>query len=86
VEFIATPVQVFELLETVYKAFDAIAVRRSVFGKSSWVTHRPDKVVAKGKGELQTYWATPRTLAKYSRDSRPEADHAISGESDAYEI
>jgi class 3 adenylate cyclase len=26
-----TPVQVFELLETVYKAFDSIAVRRRVF-------------------------------------------------------
>jgi class 3 adenylate cyclase len=25
-------------------------------GKQSWVTAREDKVVAKGKGELQTYW------------------------------
>jgi Adenylate and Guanylate cyclase catalytic domain len=25
-------------------------------GKSMWVTARDDKVVAKGKGELQTYW------------------------------
>jgi class 3 adenylate cyclase len=25
-------------------------------GKSSWVTKRQDTVVAKGKGEMQTYW------------------------------
>jgi class 3 adenylate cyclase len=25
-------------------------------GKSSWLTRRQDKIVAKGKGEMQTYW------------------------------
>jgi Adenylate and Guanylate cyclase catalytic domain len=25
-------------------------------GKSSWVTARDDKIIAKGKGEMQTYW------------------------------
>ena len=25
-------------------------------GKGSWVAQREDKIVAKGKGELQTYW------------------------------
>jgi hypothetical protein len=29
-------------------------------GKSHWVSMRPDKVVAKGKGELQTYWVSVR--------------------------
>jgi class 3 adenylate cyclase len=32
-------------------------------GKSSWVTPRADKVTAKGKGELQTYWVRPREMA-----------------------
>lgn len=32
-------------------------------GKSSWVTPREDKIVAKGKGELQTFWVSPRSLA-----------------------
>ena len=25
-------------------------------GKESWLTPREDKIVAKGKGEMQTYW------------------------------
>ena len=25
-------------------------------GKEDWITPRADKIVAKGKGELQTYW------------------------------
>jgi class 3 adenylate cyclase len=29
-------------------------------GKSSWLVTRPDKIVAKGKGEMQTYWVSPR--------------------------
>lgn len=32
-------------------------------GKSSWLTAREDKVFAKGKGELQTYWVTPKAYA-----------------------
>lgn len=28
-------------------------------GKESWVTKRPEKIEAKGKGILQTYWVTP---------------------------
>ena len=27
-------------------------------GKSSWLTPREDKIIAKGKGELQTYFVT----------------------------
>jgi class 3 adenylate cyclase len=29
-------------------------------GKSPWVKPRQDKVMAKGKGELQTYWVSVR--------------------------
>jgi class 3 adenylate cyclase len=29
-------------------------------GKSHWLTPRHDKVMAKGKGELQTYWVSVR--------------------------
>jgi class 3 adenylate cyclase len=32
-------------------------------GKSSWVTPRADKITAKGKGEMQTYWVSPREMA-----------------------
>ena len=32
-------------------------------GKETWVTPREDKVYAKGKGELQTYWVLPRGKA-----------------------
>ena len=28
----------------------------SAAGKSHWLTQRPDKIVAKGKGEMTTYW------------------------------
>jgi class 3 adenylate cyclase len=40
-------------------------------GKSSWVTNRQDKVVAKGKGEMQTYWATSRTVTESVVSSMP---------------
>jgi hypothetical protein len=29
-------------------------------GKSKWMTTREEKVVAKGKGEMQTYWVAVR--------------------------
>jgi class 3 adenylate cyclase len=32
-------------------------------GKSGWVTPREDKIVAKGKGELQTYWVAIRSTS-----------------------
>jgi class 3 adenylate cyclase len=53
-------------------------------GKSSWVTHRQDKIVAKGKGELQTYWASLHAVAesmdstvKYSSDGPNEAGNVL---------
>jgi class 3 adenylate cyclase len=45
-------------------------------GKRSWVVRRDDKVIAKGKGELQTYWLTesaskrPGTVSKLLHASR----------------
>lgn len=30
-------------------------------GKSQWVTKRPTKVLAKGKGAMQTYWLNPKS-------------------------
>jgi class 3 adenylate cyclase len=63
-------------------------------GKSSWVTHRKDKIVAKGKGELQTYWASLHALAesvesmvKYSSDGLNEVGNAMDGgKAEAIEI
>jgi class 3 adenylate cyclase len=37
-------------------------------GKSHWLTPRDDKIVAKGKGEMQTYWLTWRSTATKSID------------------
>jgi class 3 adenylate cyclase len=38
-------------------------------GKSKWLTPREEKVVAKGKGEMQTYWVAVGTRRKtYSED------------------
>ncbi|CAB9502872.1 Receptor-type guanylate cyclase gcy [Seminavis robusta] len=42
-------------------------------GKSSWVVPREDKVLAKGKGELTTYWLEKRRGAN-RRDSQPSAN------------
>jgi class 3 adenylate cyclase len=32
-------------------------------GKSSWLVARQDKILAKGKGEMQTYWVNPQSAA-----------------------
>jgi class 3 adenylate cyclase len=40
-------------------------------GKSSWVTPRQDKVAVKGKGEMQTYWATSRAATESVVSSKP---------------
>lgn len=31
-------------------------------GKGAWLSQREDKIFAKGKGELTTYWVTPRSI------------------------
>lgn len=33
-------------------------------GKMSWIAAREEKIVAKGKGELQTYWLNPRSTGQ----------------------
>jgi hypothetical protein len=40
----------------------------TLLGKGYWVHPREDKIHAKGKGELQTYWITPVGLAQCSTD------------------
>lgn len=45
----------------------AIELKRR--GKAMWVMMREDKILAKGKGELQTYWVLPRNIAS-STNSR----------------
>jgi hypothetical protein len=42
-------------------------------GKEDWVTLREDKVVAKGKGELQTYWLKLKNDAAISAHSSGES-------------
>lgn len=42
-------------------ASEETAERLIAAGKSSWVSKRVDKITAKGKGELQTYWIAPKT-------------------------
>jgi class 3 adenylate cyclase len=53
-------------------------------GKESWVKARSDLVVAKGKGELQTYWLTPRnpstkTCSVKSDDSDERRASCVAG-------
>ena len=61
-------------------------------GKHHWVTPREDKIVAKGKGELQTYWVSTKLASSAGSSSsgdRPESvssmaapeDHFASGSS-----
>ena len=38
-------------------------------GRGSWLTMREDKVVAKGKGEMQTFWAVPSSIDKSTSGS-----------------
>lgn len=34
-------------------------------GKGSWIQPRKDKIEAKGKGQLQTYWLEPRVVTLF---------------------
>lgn len=43
-------------------------------GKSRWLTARDDKIVAKGKGELQTYWLEVRSLSSYIEGRRASGE------------
>jgi Adenylate and Guanylate cyclase catalytic domain len=46
-------------------------------GKPHWVTMRAEKVIAKGKGELQTYWVSVRE--KTIKNSTTTANISSSG-------
>lgn len=43
-------------------------------GKSNWLTARDDLIVAKGKGEMQTYWVTPKVTSALVNGSTPSID------------
>ena len=43
-------------------------------GKTDWVVPREEKIFAKGKGELTTFWLEPkRGLSQIGRDSEDES-------------
>jgi 3'5'-cyclic nucleotide phosphodiesterase len=50
-------------------------------GKGLWLTARPDKIHAKGKGEMQTYWCLPSSSdGTMSTGRQPEVDVVASAE------
>ena len=52
-------------------------------GKQRWLTPRKDKVMAKGKGEMQTYWLEVRSSIPNNFDSTPR--RRSSGDTDVDE-
>jgi hypothetical protein len=56
-------------------------------GKSAWISKRDEKVVAKGKGEMQTYWLSPGEQ-RSDTTSNPEtaSSHSGSNESEPSEL
>jgi len=55
-------------------------------GRSKWVLPREDKVQAKGKGELQTYWISFGDRDSGTDASTSSEDFALSESSDAEEV
>lgn len=59
-------------------------------GKSHWITPRQDKIVAKGKGELQTYWLCIHNVARgksnNSGGSSQDTDDVVRSEDFEWEI
>jgi class 3 adenylate cyclase len=47
-------------------------------GKSMWIKPREERVVAKGKGELQTYWLKPKFQTEVATSSAPSASEGLS--------
>ena len=47
------------------------------FGKESWLVPREDKIFAKGKGELKTYWLQRHPGTSHSFDSDQSSDMAL---------
>jgi len=48
-------------------------------GKGNWVSPREDKIIAKGKGELQTYWLT---ISSSSQEWGGRSQHSTSNPSE----
>ena len=49
---------------------EATANALMAFHKSGWLTERPDKIVAKGKGEMTTYFAVPTPSSEVESNSK----------------
>lgn len=64
---------------------EATAIELRSKGKQAWLQPRSNKVVAKGKGELQTYWVTvlqqdPSTIpSDLGRNDEPEHERQLPG-------
>jgi hypothetical protein len=56
---------------------EATATALIAKGKESWLTPREDKIVAKGKGEMQTYFVVP--VGSTGRESVRSGISAITG-------
>jgi len=54
-------------------------------GKPNWVTQREDKITAKGKGELTTYWLSVATNQKGKIDNGSSHDESSRGSTSAYD-
>jgi hypothetical protein len=54
-------------------------------GKEHWVTPREEKIVAKGKGELQTYWVslTPNKKSSKASNESDDEEYASAKDDDA---
>ena len=56
----------------------ATADALTVAGKDSWLTQRPDKIVAKGKGEMTTYFVSIHSNKAMSASSLdPPQDNTV---------
>lgn len=54
---------------------DSTAKELIAIGKSSWLTARPDKIVAKGKGEMDTFFVTVPSRSGKSGKSASDGDY-----------
>ena len=52
-------------------------------GKESWLTLRQDKVVAKGKGEMVTYWVAPKCGTGSVDTFQTQESMSITGRNDS---
>ena len=62
---------------------EATAALVSAAGKGHWLRKRPDKIVAKGKGELTTFWLVPKSGTNSSGQSSGSYSSAASSEVNA---